>query len=686
MNYSEKFAQMKNTFSPQQNQYSQKEESQFQSYYSKQGQRESAEYQNANFKKNNYLGTGNQRPHEVTGNHSKDRPFSLDDDEDICTSFNHDASNRKPMNTLAHNYRYKEPESYSIQQEQLKRPYESYQTSMNQAKPIPAKDKKEAQPQHSNQRGNHDQEHHDPKVKNTKQLREDVYQGIMDSIVQLKAHHSTLPIGQSSNNYAQQNKFSSYAESKKMDGMNLDQILLRFHSLLLSPNTPLGPEDLYSVSYLFSFYQRHISELQSKVLELESAGSELARRCKVQGVDKSGLSEASAARDTKQELALARLKTLADNAEQTAQQAKRNEGLAIERLSRLTLEYEAKDKELFSVKNELDGVIFKIKEAEMEIQRLNMQNKSLSNRYEEVLKEKREALDLAEEAHHRSRKNEGKSDEIESLRGANERLKTSAEGLIDEVCRYKFRIKELELENNALKDIREIALKNLQQPKENKYDDFERIFSEKIMKDHAAAMNHADSYSQSSSKSKANPYVNYHDQQRPPSSPVSQLENPYKSPADFGSPKQMNSGTKDKQLPPRIPGPNTSSQMAKIFDPQGKKDKEAPLPLPTPSTGHSRPESGTGSRDARRSSSASIMNMPAQQRLVDNAGLIGQLEQELSDHQHRKMALDGKLCRMKDRPKTLNERQEKEACEEEIEIVTKKMSEIRKRLREFNKC
>jgi chromosome segregation ATPase len=217
--------------------------------------------------------------------------------------------------------------------------------------------------------------------------------------------------------------------------MSLDQILTRFHALLLSPTTPLGPEDLYSVSYLFSFYQRHISELQNKVLELEATGNELARRYKVQGVDRSGLSEAALAKDSKQEIALARLKSIADSAEQMAQQSKHNEKLAVERLAKITMELEEKDKSLFSLRSETDKMLFKLKEAEMEIQRLNHTNKMLNGRYEDVLKEKREALELAEDAHHRFKQNEGKSDEIEALKHANERLKSSAEGLIDEVCR-----------------------------------------------------------------------------------------------------------------------------------------------------------------------------------------------------------------------------------------------------------
>ena len=77
-------------------------------------------------------------------------------------------------------------------------------------------------------------------------------------------------------------------------------------------------------------------------------------------------------------------------------QSKKNESMAVDRLSKMMEQYESKEKESFTLRNDIDKMLFKLKESEMEIQRLNQHNKMISHRYEEVVKEKMEALELAE--------------------------------------------------------------------------------------------------------------------------------------------------------------------------------------------------------------------------------------------------------------------------------------------------
>lgn len=700
VDYNDRFKNFKQTFNAQPD-LSEYNDSQYQTYYSRQNEEIEENTQNkGNFKKNNYLEPA--RKHEFEGSSDKKmrdpRKFDIGNDDDICMSFNHESSQRKPINNLVNNYRYKDQESLSMNNEPERRRYGNYQTSVQPEKPIQSQDYsergfREAQAQPANTKHGE---------KNSRQIREGVYQGLMDSLVQLKEHHSSAFV-QSKSHFGAQRQ--APPPDHRSAEPSLDQILTRFHSLLLSPNTPLNQDELYCVSYLFSFYQNHIGSLQDKITELQAA-QELHRRSKVHGLDKSGLSEVAVARDQRQELALNRLQSLADAAEEKAKQAKKNETMAVERLTKISGDKEVIEKELYSVRDKMDKMQYRYQETQMEVDRLKQENKLLNIRCDEILKEKREAIDLAEDVQKKVYRKEEDSAEIEYLKVTNQKLKTSAEGLIEEVCKYKFRVKELELENNALREIKELTMNaGKYQPRvdqyeqssfkneRHKFEEFDQKFSEKVMMDHLnQGLNQKPLQPLSM---RQNPYTDYQEQSieqespknrsptsqedpyytRPPSSTSTASRPPtFKRPPSAAQDHSSPSQHLTSALPPRLPA-NSSSQIAQIISP----DK------PDSSDQYRRPLSNTGSRDGRRSSSSSITNMPAQQHLVDNARLIADLEYELSACQRRKTDIDGKLCRMKAVPKTLADRTEKEECEEELEKIVKKMSEVRKRLRDFNK-
>lgn len=687
INYTDKFRNLQNVRNPPEENKSY-EGSHYESYYSNPHQeQESAQFEldrKANFKKNNFL-EPEMYSHQDSGKkieHQAHKNLNLHDDEDICMSFNHETSNRKPVNILANNYKYKDQDSLSLQYEFDRRNPDHKKTNLRPEQELKQRNLDGRQPHSGEHQPSKFQKYDD---RQAKQARESVYQGLMDSLVQLKEHHSSgfaysrQPFGKS------ERPGNNQVNHDEDCAMPLDQILTKFHTILLSPTTPLSQDELYSISYLFSFYQKHIADLQDKIHQLEASSKELHRREKVQNLDKSGLSEVSQTKDPRQELALARLQSMANSAEQTAQQAKRNEALAIERLSKVMTDKEAIEKELYMVRDKMDKLHFKYQAAEMEINKLNHENKLLNNKCHDILKEKKEAIELAEDVQRRIGHSEDRASEVDFLKAANEKLKVSAEGLIEEVCRYKFRVKELELENNALKDIKEIAMSSSRKLMNDdiktpgKFDDFDQQFSDKMFRDLQSAGSNQRTIKSANlgSSTTSNPYsTNYHDLQHDyKPSRSDQIGKPPSGKQESFSPKQEKQAP--QALPPRQPS-NSSSQMAQIIGiPKAERDKE--------DYGQRRPQSGTGSREVRRSSSTSITTMPAQQYLADNAALINQLEQELSEFQHKKAELDGRLCRMKEKPKTLTERQEKEVCENELELVVKKMSEVRRRLRDFNK-
>lgn len=719
IDYNEKFKSIKNTFNAQPD-ISQYDDSQYQTYYSKRNDGPDASAQSkANFKKNNYLDPGIK--HEFEGSSDKrskhQTRFDIGNDDDICMSFNQESSQRKPVNNLVNNYKYKDQESLSMNNEPERRRYQNYQTSLQSDRPVHSQDYGE-----KGINGGHalPDVQRDVGDKKSRQIREGVYQGLMDSLVQLKEHHSSAFV-HSKSNFAS-NRQAAHTDTNLSD-MTLDQILTKFHSLLLSPNTPLNQAELYCVSYLFSFYQNHIAGLESKITDVQATNNEINRRSKIVGLDKSAYSEASISRDTRHELALAQLQSMAEASDQKAQQAKRNESMAIDRLAKVTSDKDVIEKELYITRDKMDRLQHRWQETQMEVDRLIQENKMLNHKCDEVIKEKRDAVELAEDVQKRIYKNEEKTAEVDFLRATNQKLKSSAEGLIEEVCKYKFRVKELELENNALKEIKDLAMAGsryhpksdfrispeINEPR-HKFEEFEQKFSEKMMRELSNPASYQKSLNSSTiDKRYGNPYTsnneystdredrspqyekrqeeNYHkspfsqDQYHIPDSSTSVASKPpsFKRPPsstvhDQGHHKPADDqyGSLNAALPPKLPT-NSSSQIAKIISPENPESPD----------NYRRPLSGTGSRDARRSSSVSITNMPAQQHLVDNAKLIVDLENELSNFQNIKMNLDGKLCRMKAVPKTQAERQEKEQCEDALDKIVKKMSEVRKRLREF---
>ena len=472
--------------------------------------------------------------------------------------------------------------------------------------------------------------------------------------MQLKEHHSSTvlnasPVIRSPTPSANQRPAVNSA-------LSLDQVLSRFHSLLLSPTTPLSQPDLQALSFLFSFYQSHISNLQTKLATVDNSAGERYRQMAEE-------SAAIAAEYRQRETAL---------------------------LSQL----ETVNKENARLQSSLDEVSRKHGQS---TNKEREEREKLKERADRAEREKNIIEEKIGEMVKKVRESDEKDREIAYLNQENARLRESAQGLIDEVCKHKFRVKELELETEALKDIKEIALKmgaggeprygqNTQASPEQPHSEFERKFADKLFQDYANGGNKLSGLPPPSNLNMKSPKLN------DLFSPNKKLADMFAddTPANYRTDKQYSHPTSAHQS-----GSETSLPSPPKLTRQQSNVSSANNPLslaPTATPPHPVQKAPAGSNPYLPPKPTNmphnplpITSLPAHKGLEINSNLIHTLESELSTYQDRRKMVQAELCRLPDRPKKSGDREKKDKLEGELDTVEQKISELKKRLREISK-
>jgi hypothetical protein len=447
--------------------------------------------------------------------------------------------------------------------------------------------------------------------------RESVYRSVMDSMIDIK--------------------------KQQADDNSIESILQKFYSLIMRHDS--NQEEIDVIISLIRFYQDYIKKMQQDLalkekdrLFYEQCAKDTqfeVDRCKQQAAElretvdryERELSKRTAAASSntgvkelehKYDQTIGHYKKMIDDLETSYNQAKKNELMTAEKLNRMRQEQEKVADALNAQKGDVLRLEMKEKEYLIEIDRLHHTNRAVMMKYDALIKDKSVSDDRCRDLERRLSEVEHRVAEVDQLRAANERMKKSAESLIDEVCKYKFRIKELELENQAVRDIRDIN-------QSYKFDEDIKKLSDKFTNEylHQVTASHRSLHS------------NYHEQHR--------LEDP--APGDYRRIESANILKKPEPVlidAKRVESANTPQRAAQ-----------------------------------------NITTFPAHATIERNQTKISDLNKELSVEQDNKKMIEAQLCRLPEKPKRTVDRDKKNQLEEDLDRCTKKISELKKLIRDM---
>ena len=639
--------------------------------------------------------------------------FDLHDDNDICVSFNNqDRSDKKKHGEERHSG---DVEGMGAQRMLSKN------TDMHRKPPV--------NPSYSHQsnRVGPGQSPHDTSLAD----RESVYQTLVDSVMHSKlqgAGHAPQSGGQSQDTSGLRQGQNGIGSNELPGNYTLEQAMVRFHTLLISPTSPLTAGDQSIISFLFSFYQKYTKTIQTKFADAE-------RKLKQFEVMKRKEEEESRiAKDTDQrhKIAMERIKSLSEENERVASQSRRNEIAAAERLRKLQEECESLAGENAKLRSILDDTDQKQHEYEQQMGEARQKNKSMLVKLEGESKEKEQLRVKLEAFEKKVRDIDEQQIDSMYLRNENDRLRKSAESLIEEVCMYKLKVKELELQVDALREVKEVTKRMVSSPHE-----LDRVLAEKAIQDIAAparpplpmrspqykeligatkkpSMVKADAAmlscdlsesglspptphtpaQQSSSKydlfspSKENEmYQSQKNIKRPPSGTsnvptVMSQESPANPYALPNAPAKLPPSGKESAFVPLHPSHASPSNPFAIPKPVSNlqsEDSQTQLTRPKRSASHAQ------STSSQQHLNLPITSFPSHLKLEQNADVISQLEVELSQQQEKRKLIECQLCKIPYRPKKATEKEKKESLEADLDATTHKISELKKRIKQANK-
>lgn len=447
--------------------------------------------------------------------------------------------------------------------------------------------------------------------------RESVYRSVMDSMIDIK--------------------------KQQADDNSIEGILQKFYGLIMRHDS--NQEEVDVIISLIRFYQDYIKKMQQdlalkekdRVFYEQCSKDSLyeVERCKQQAADlretvdryereMSKWTAAATANTGIKELehkygqTIGHYKKMIDDLEANYNQSKKNELMAADKLNKMRQEQEKLADAFNAQKSDLMRLEMKEKEYLIEIDRLHHTNRSALMKYDALIKDKSMADDRCRDLERRHSDIEHRLTEIDQLKAANERLKKSAESLIDEVCKYKFRIKELELENQAVRDIRDIN-------QSYKFDDDIKKLSDKFTADyvHQVAASHRSLH------------TNYHEQHK------------FEDPVSGEYRRIESANTLKKPEPAFVDAKRVESANANLRAAQN------------------------------------ITTFPAHASIERNQAKISDLNKELSVEQDNKKMIEALLCRLPEKPKRTVDRDKKNQLEEDLERCAKKISELKKLIRDM---
>ena len=260
-----------------------------------------------------------------------------------------------------------------------------------------------------------------------------------------------------------------------IDQAQLDIVLKKFYSILTRPaENGIQKRSLETILYLINFYQNYIKKLkiekienfevlrkkEEKIASLGNKSSELETdlqfwKRKAEELETKLERTRIEGREVEQRYneSIQKYKQMVDETSQGYTNAKENELTLSEKLSNLKIEYEALLTENIEAKGDAAKYKGMLKGLMEENDRLNIEINSVRGRTEmlfrekELLQNKVLDLELGQKELHIVKS------ELQTYKEVNQKLKGSVEDLINEVCKWKLQVKELESKNKYLDEM-----------------------------------------------------------------------------------------------------------------------------------------------------------------------------------------------------------------------------------------
>ena len=290
--------------------------------------------------------------------------------------------------------------------------------------------------------------------------RESIYKDIVDSVVDIKSYkilHDNTNKQYSEDSHIH-NIHKGNSMTQESDDVSIDGILKKLYNIIMKES---NPSEIEVIVQLIRFYQDYIKKLQTDIERLEKEKSfndqyrkdteyqiSLYKQQMVNQDRDNRDNDMSIDMKSRYESMIQQYKSMIDTLYKDIDQYKNNEISLLDRYSKMKVDHDAIMDDMNRMKRDMIEKDMKNKESSVEVDRLNTIYSNISHKYTLLLKDydilntKYNTLDY--KYNNIMSNSSNNVHEIDLLKNNNNMLKKSTEQLIDEVCKYKYIIKQIE--------------------------------------------------------------------------------------------------------------------------------------------------------------------------------------------------------------------------------------------------